>query len=77
MTLPTAVASFYYNYLKSFELGSFLILLFNSITFSFHAFNFFIFVYENKNFKRKLKSFYSRKELDTTITQKKVDESIL
>ena len=73
MTLPTAIASFYYNYLKSFKLGSFLILLFNSITFSFHAFNFFIFVFENKTFKNKLKSVYRNSR--QSVSQKNIDET--
>ena len=60
MTLPTAVASFFYNRLMSQHYGPFIILLFNSVTFSYHAFNFFLFVYENKIFKRKLKSVYKK-----------------
>jgi hypothetical protein len=60
LTLPGAVISgfFFGTFIVTNE-GYFLILLLDSITFSYHAFSFFILYFSNKKFSEVLKSFSS------------------
>ncbi len=52
MTLPTAFCSFYFDHLLTTNNGKLFILLSNSISFSYHAFNFFINCLTNIKFRQ-------------------------
>lgn len=57
MTLPTAISSILYSYLAQKEFVFFSVRLFDTFSFTFHAF-YFLILYRNKKFKKKLiKSF--------------------
>nr|QVK45791.1 G protein-coupled receptor [Proales similis] len=51
MTLPTAAASFFFNELFSTDHGLFIIYVCNTISFSYHGLNFFIYFLSNKRFR--------------------------
>ena len=63
MTAPTAIAtSFLNSYLQtSGAIGNLIILICNSITFSYHAYNFLIIFWTNKRFSKEVKAFFNIK----------------
>ena len=76
MTAPAAIAtSFLNSYLQtSGEIGNLIILSCNTITFSYHAFNFFIIFWANKRFSREVKTFFSIKNVSNGSTTRTTDQ---
>jgi hypothetical protein len=52
MTSPSATASFYYSQLAQSDQGRLVLQVCNSISFSFHALNFFVYLVTNKKFRK-------------------------
>ncbi len=78
VTLPTAYASFFFADMIQTDLGYFLIVLFNCITFSYHGLYFFLLIFSNNKFKREvLKLFNFNMVSNNTINETKVNQSVL
>ena len=78
VTLPTAYASFFFADMIQTDLGYFLIVLFNCITFSYHGLYFFLLIFSNNKFKREvLKLFNFNMASNNTINETKVNQSVL
>ena len=54
MTLPGAICSFYYSELTNLSYGSFTILFFDCVTFSYHCLNFWFLYFTNHVYKNEL-----------------------
>jgi hypothetical protein len=66
MTLPGAVCSFFYSELLDLPFGSYIILFFDCVTFSYHSFHIFFLYFSNKLYKKELKNlFYFRAQSNT------------
>ena len=65
VTLPTAYVSFFFADMIKTDLGYFLIVLFNCVTFSYHGLYFFLLLLSNNKFKREFFKLLNLK-LETT-----------
>ena len=65
LTLPSSIASIYYDQLIVSSAGFVILIALDSLTFSYHSFNIFVLLYTNKKFKRDFKVFicFWRKDL--------------
>ncbi|CAF1124331.1 unnamed protein product [Brachionus calyciflorus] len=62
MTLPLASASFFFTQLFSTDYGLFIIVLLDSISFSYHGFNFIFMAFSNKIFRQEYQKLFKLKK---------------
>ena len=78
VTLPTASASFFFADMIQTDLGYFLIVLFNCITFSYHGLYFFLLIFSNNKFKREVLRLFNFDEVtNNTLNETNINQSIL
>jgi hypothetical protein len=77
VTLPTAYASFFFADMIQSDMGYFLIVLFNCITFSYHGLYFFLLMFSNNKFKREVLKLFISKNVSNNNYETNVNQSLL
>jgi len=77
VTLPTAYASFFFADMIQSDMGYFLIVLFNCITFSYHGLYFFLLMFSNNKFKREVLKLFIPKNVSNNNYETNVNQSLL
>ena len=76
VTLPTAYASFFFADMIKTNVGYFLIVLFNCVTFSYHGLYFFLLIFSNNKFKREFMNLVNFKQESTFERNGEVNQTI-